>query len=61
MRQDMQYIVFNQQCFNGFPTPYTPKSNSKNINGLSQKTIMKMITKNIVETAYNFLKQLKKN
>ena len=63
MIQDMQYIVLKQQCFNNIPTPYTPKSNAKDINGLSQKTIMKMInnkTKNIVEIANNFLKLLEK-
>ena len=59
----MQYIVFNQQCFNDIPTPYPLKSNAKDINGLSQKTIIKMInnkTKNLVETASNFLKLLEK-
>ena len=43
MIQDMQYIVFNQQCFNDIPTPYTPKSNSKDINGLSQKQSWKWL------------------
>ena len=36
MIQNMQYIVFNQQCFNDIQTSYTPKSNVKDINGLSR-------------------------
>ena len=63
MIQDIQYIVFNQQYFNGNPTLFTPKSNAKDINGLSQKTIMNMInnkTKNLVKIANNFLKLLEK-
>ena len=43
MIQDIQYIVGNPQLFKHLPTPYTPKSNAKDINGLSQKIIMKMI------------------
>ena len=63
MIQDMQYIAFNQHLFANIQTPFTPKSNAKDINGLSQKTIMKMInnkSKNIVETANNFLLLLEK-
>ena len=63
MIQDIQYIVGNPQLFKHLPTPYTPKSNAKDINGLSQKIIMKMIknkAKDLIDAARNFLQLLEK-
>ena len=37
MIQDMRYITENQEQFKNLPTPYNPKSNARDINGLSQK------------------------
>ena len=63
MIQDMRYIIENQQLFGNLPTPYNPKSNARDINGLSQKIIMKIVnnnSKNLIDTANNFLKLLYK-
>ena len=63
MIQDMRYITENQEQFGNLPMPYNPKSNARDINGLSQKIIMIIInnnSKNLVDTANNFLKLLYK-
>ena len=63
MIQDMRYITENQEQFRNFPAPFNPKSNARDINGLSQKIIMKIVnknSKNIIDTATNFLKLLYK-
>ena len=63
MIQDMRYITDNQEQLKNLPTPYNPKSNVRDINGLSQKIIMKIINNNskkLIDTANNFLKLLYK-
>ena len=55
--QDLQYLAGNPQLFSNLPSLFAPKSNAKDINGLSQKIIMKLIknnTNNIEETARTF-------
>ena len=59
----MKYITENREQFKNLPTPYNPKSNVRDINGLSQKNIMKIINNNskkLIDTANNFLKLLYK-
>ena len=59
----MRYITENQEQFGNLPTPYNPKSNARDINSLSQKIIMKIVnnnSKNLIETAKNFLNLLYK-
>ena len=61
MIQDMRYITENQEQIGNLPTPYNPKSNARDINGLSQKIIMKIEnnnSKSIIHTPNNFLKLL---
>ena len=63
MIQDIKFIVGNPQLFGELPTPYFPKSNARDINGLSQKIIMKIInknSKNLIDTANKFLNLLYK-
>ena len=59
MIENMNYLLSNENIKN-ISAPYTPKSKAKDINGIRQKLIMKLIKEdNLWDSSNKFLKLLK--